>query len=102
MDYFAKMVFGREAKRPPKAGGASGMSGPSKNPLSSSNDWINFLKKKQDVPRSLELDILKVGKKGRHQDPTNLAKPRRMPTDPDKLNTSEKDVVLKKLVTAGF
>ena len=37
------------------------MSGPSKNPPSSSNDWINFLKKKQDVPRSSELDILKVG-----------------------------------------
>ena len=34
MDDFAKMVFGREAKRPPKAGGASGSSGPSKNPPS--------------------------------------------------------------------
>ena len=67
MDDFAKMLFGREAKRPPKAGGASGLSGPSKNPPSSSkpppanDDWINFLKKKQDVPRSSELDILKVG-----------------------------------------
>ena len=104
MDDFAKMVFGREAKRPPKAGGASSLSGPSKNPPSTSkpppanDDWINFLKKKQDVPRSSELDVLKVGKMGRHQDPTNLAKSRQMPTDPDKLNTSEKDVVLKNLL----
>ena len=102
MDDFAKMVFGREAKRPPKAGGASG---PSKNPPNTSkpppanDDWINFLKKKQDVPRSSELEVLKVGKMGgRQQDPTNLAKSRQMPTDPDKLNTSEKDVVLKNLL----
>ena len=104
MDDFAKMVFGREARRPPKSGGASGPSGSSKSPPNTSkpppanDDWINFLKKKQDVPRSSELDVLKVGNTGRHQAPTNLVKSRQMPTDPDKLNTSEKDVVLKNLL----
>ena len=102
MDDFAKMVFGREAKRPPKSGGVSGSSGPSKNPPSSSkpppanDDWINFLKKKQDVPRSSELDVLKVGNMGpRHQIPE---KSKQMQTDPDKLNTTEKDAVLKNLL----
>ena len=111
MDDFAKMVFGREARRPPKSGGASGSSGPSKNlpnitkPPPANDDWINFLKKKQDVPRSSELDVLKVGNMGtpplgtgRHQAPTNLTKSRQAPADPDKLSTSEKDVVLKNLL----
>ena len=117
MDDFAKMVFGREAKRPPKGNAQQPKIPPNPSkPPPANDDWINFLKKKQDVPRSPDLDIVKVENiserqeiptypmgttenTGRQKTQTNPAKSRQQPTtDPDKLNPAEKDAVLKNLL----
>ena len=117
MDDFAKMVFGREAKRPPKGNAQQPKIPPNPSkPPPANDDWINFLKKKQDVPRSPDLDIVKVENisekqdfptypmgttenTGRQKAQTNLTKSRQTPpTDPDKLNPAEKDAVLKNLL----
>ena len=117
MDDFAKMVFGREAKRPPKGNAQQPKIPPNPSkPPPANDDWINFLKKKQDVPRSPDLDIVKVENiserqeiptypmgtaenTGRQKTQTNLTKSRQTPpTDPDKLNPAEKDAVLKNLL----
>ena len=114
MDDFAKMVFGREAKRPPKANAQQPKIPPNPSkPPPANDDWINFLKKKQDVPRSPDLDIVKVENISERQEiPTypmgttentgrqkTQQKSRQQPTtDPDKLNPAEKDAVLKNLL----
>ena len=102
MDEFAKLIFGKEAAKAagtPKAAPAKPLTTakPAAPPLKKkpvNDDWINFLKKKQDVePNSDEIEVVKVEPKKAKTDTVKPSSPNTAE------NHAEKDKVLKNLLS---